>query len=86
MTHFLVTDDNPNGYRLEDIMKIIRKDIFLRTTKIMDDDRPEAQRVMDNNVKILQLISEAIALAEDSTVTLQKSFGPSRDGSPRIGV
>lgn len=86
MTHFLVTDDNPNGYRLEDIMKIIRKDIFLRTTKIMDDDRPEAMHVMDNNVKILQLLSQAIALAEDSTTTLEKSFGPSQDGSPRIGV
>ena len=86
MTHFLVTDDNPSGYKLEDILKIIRKDIFLRTTKIMEDERPEAQNVMDNNVKILGLLSQAIATAEDSTVMLQKSFGPSRDGKPRIGI
>lgn len=86
MTHFLVTSDNPKGYRLEDILKIIRKDIFMRTTKIMDDDRPEAQVVMDNNVKILGLLSESIASAEDSTSILEKSFGPSRDGKPRIGV
>ncbi len=86
MTHFLVTDDNPSGYKLEDILKIIRKDIFLRTTKIMEDDRPEAQHVMDNNVKILGLLSQAIAAAEESTIMLQKSFGPSRDGKPRIGV
>lgn len=86
MTHFLVTDDNIDGYKLEDILKLIRKDIFLRTTKIMEDERPEAQNVMDNNVKILSLLSEAIAAAEDSTAVLQKSFGPSRDGKPRIGI
>jgi len=85
MTHFLVTDENPEGYRLEDIIKIIRKDIFLRSTKIMEDERPEAQTVMDNNVKILSLLSEAITIAEASTTILQKSFGPSRDGAPRIG-
>lgn len=85
MTHFLVTDDNADGYKLEDILKIIRKDIFLRTTKIMEDERPEAQMVMDNNVTILGLLSKSITVAEDSTTILQKSFGPSRDGKPRIG-
>ncbi|PHZ86229.1 histidine kinase [Paremcibacter congregatus] len=86
MTHFLITEDKPDGYRLEDILKIIRKDIFLRTTKIMDDDRAEAQIVMNNNVEILGLLSAAIAKAEESTTILQKSFGPSREGEPRIGV
>jgi len=86
MTHFLVTDENPKGYRMEDILKIIRKDIFLRTTKIIEDERPEAQTVVDNNVKILGLMSEAISFAENSTAILEKSFGPSRSGEPRIGT
>lgn len=86
MTHFLVTDDNPDGYKLEDMLRIIRKDIFLRTTKIMEDERSEAQIVMDNNIKILGLLSDAIATAEKSTSILQKSFGRSRAGKPRIGV
>lgn len=86
MTHFLVTDENPEGYRLENILKIIRKDIFLRTTKIVDDDRAEAQAVIDNNIKILTLLSEAVSIAEASTAILEKSFGPARDGKPRIGV
>lgn len=86
MTHFLVTDDNPDGYKLENILKIIRKDIFLRSTKIVDDDRAEAQAVIDNNVKILALISEAVSLAESSSAILEKSFGPSQNGEPRIGV
>ena len=30
MTHFLVTDDKPDGYRLEDILMLIRKDMLTR--------------------------------------------------------
>ncbi|WP_321392694.1 hypothetical protein [Emcibacter sp.] len=85
MTHFLVTDDNPNGFKLEDILNIIRKDIFKRATLIMDDERPEAQHVLNNNVEILGLITDAIDLAKDSTLTLEKAFGPSSGDSPRIG-
>jgi hypothetical protein len=67
MTHFLVTDENPDGYRLE-------------------DDRPEARHVLENNIKILGILAECISLAEDSTTVLDKSFGKHKDGEPRIGV
>ncbi len=85
MTHFLVTDENPKGYRLEDIMAMIRKDILTRTLKIADDHRSEARHVMNNNMKILGLLSDAIALAEDSTKVLDRAFGPSKEGQSRIG-
>ena len=86
MTHFLVSDENPKGYRLEDILKAIRKDILTRAQKIVDDPRPEATHVLNNNIKILELITEAIRLAEDSTQILQKAFGPGiQGGPPRIG-
>jgi UDP-N-acetylmuramyl tripeptide synthase len=85
MTHFLVTEDNPKGYRLEDIMAMIRKDIITRTLKIADDQRAEAKHVMHNNMKILGLLSDAIALAEDSTQVLNRAFGPSKEGQSRIG-
>jgi hypothetical protein len=85
MTHFLVTDENPEGYRLEDILMLIRKDMLTRALKIADDQRPEALHVMQNNMQILQLISEAIALAEDSTRILDKAFGHVKGGPPRIG-
>ena len=86
MTHFLATEENPEGYRLEDILMLIRKDMLLRASKIADDRRPEALQVMHNNVQILQLISEAIALADESTRILDKAFGHLKDGSPRIGT
>ncbi len=86
MTHFLVTEEKPDGYRLEDILGLVRKDMLTRALKISDDKRPEAQHVMRNNMKILSLISEAIALAEDSTRVLDKAFGANaKGGPPRIG-
>jgi len=85
MTHFLVTAENPKGYKLEDILSMVRKDILTRTLKIADDQRAEAKHVMQNNMKILGLLSEAILLAEDSSQILNKSFGPSKDGHSRIG-
>ena len=86
MTHFLVTDDHPDGYKLEDILTVIRNDILQRATKIMDDRRPEAVSVLNNNIKILEHLAESIALAESSTRILDKSFGPRKTDQPRIGA
>ena len=87
MTHFLVSDTNPDGSKLEEILRVLRNDILIRCTKISQDDRPEAQLVLQNNIKVLDYISQSIALAEDSTHILDKAFGPgSEEGSPRIGT
>ena len=86
MTHFLVSDTNPDGSKLEDILMIIRSDVLARCTKITDDRRPEAQHVLGNNIKILEYLSQAIELADDSSHVLDKAFGPSaKVGPPRIG-
>lgn len=88
MTHFLVSETKPDGYKLEEILSVLRKDILMRCLKIADDPRGEARHVVSNNMKILHLLSDAILLAEDSTRTLDKAFGPSRSltgGPPRIG-
>ncbi|MCG8361577.1 MAG: hypothetical protein MI920_38965 [Kiloniellales bacterium] len=86
MTQFLVTEENPSGFKLEDILSAIRKDMVLRATKIVDDDRPQAKTVLENNIRILGLLSECINIATDSTRLLDKAFGPHKDGEPRIGV
>lgn len=88
MTRFLISDENPGGYKLEDILSAIRRDVILRCTKIVDDQRPEARDVLGNNMRILTLISDAIELAEESSQILDRSFGPSQaddGGPPRIG-
>ena len=86
MTHFLSSDQNSEGHKLEDVLKKIRNDIIYRATKIMDDPKPEAEQVLNNNIKILELLKESILLAENSTEILNRSFGTSRSGSPRIGT
>ncbi len=86
MTHYLATSENPDGYKLEDILSLIRQDIIKRVAKIAPDGKPEAQQVLKNNIKILGLITECIDIADSSSELLNKSFGPSNRAEPRIGV
>lgn len=86
MTQFLATEEKPDGFKLEEILAAIRKDVILRASKIVDDGRAEARKVLDNNVKILQLLTDSIQIAEESTRLLDRAFGPHQDGKPRIGT
>ncbi|MBP5856854.1 hypothetical protein KAJ83_07535 [Marivibrio halodurans] len=87
MTKYLVSEENPDGLRLEAMLRVLRGEVLTRCTLITDDTRAEAQQVLANNIKVLELLSEAIQLAESSTHTLDKAFGPSHKGGlPRIGT
>ncbi|MFB0923005.1 MAG: histidine kinase [Alphaproteobacteria bacterium] len=85
MSQFLVTDDNPDGDKLENILTMIRNEIMQRATLIMEDGRPEATTVINNNIKILNYLAESIMLAENSTSVLNKAFGQHDPDVPRIG-
>lgn len=89
MTRFLVSEENPSGRRLEDILMELRADVLTRCTKISGDTRPEALQVMSNNMKVLEHLTAAIELSQESTHLLDRAFGPSeaaKGGPPRIGV
>jgi hypothetical protein len=86
MTHFLATDDKPEGFMLEHILTAIRQDIIKRADKISEDNKPEAKQVLKNNIRILGMITDCIELAENSTQVLDKSFGRSNPNKPRIGT
>ncbi|WP_306014864.1 histidine kinase [Oceanicaulis sp. MMSF_3324] len=88
MTRYLVSEENPTGRKLEDILIELRADVLIRCTKISNDLRPEALHVLANNVKVLEHLTEAVELAQDSTNLLNRAFGPSQadqGGPPRIG-
>ena len=85
-TTFLVTEENPEGWKIEEILMVIQNDMFRRTQKIVGDNRPEARAVLNNNIEILGLLSKCIDRATDSTQILNRSFGPHTEGQPRIGV
>ncbi|HVO01597.1 MAG TPA: hypothetical protein VMT54_05310 [Candidatus Cybelea sp.] len=72
MTRMLVSEQNPKGYTTETILGIIRADIVTRLQRYAGDPRKEARQVLDNNVRILQLLGEAITLAEANTRTLHE--------------
>lgn len=87
MTKILISDDNPDGYALEQILDAVREETIERCHHISGDHRPEAERVLSNSIEILQLLTRAIHLAEDSTKTLNQSFGRKQrpNDAPRIG-
>ena len=70
MTKLLVSETNPKGYATETVLGMIRADIITRMQKHAGDPRKEARQVLDNNIRILQLLGEAIVLAEANTRTL----------------
>lgn len=67
MPKYLVSPDNPEGKRTEDILADIRAEILLRMANYATDPRPEAKSVMENNLEIAQLLTDAIHLAEANT-------------------
>ena len=73
MTKLLVSDTNPKGHTTEAVLGVIRQDIITRLYRHAGDPGKEARQVLDNNVRILQLLGEAIALAEQNTRTLTES-------------
>lgn len=88
MTHFLRSDAKPDGHKLEDLLIQLRADMIHRCNAISADLRPEALHVLANNMKIMNLLSDAITLSLDSTRVLDRAFGPSQaaqGGPPRIG-
>lgn len=84
-TTFLVTPENPGGWKLEDLLTEVQNDIVRRTQKIIDDLRPEARAVFHNNVEILAMLTQCIERAQESTRVVN-TLGPHEEGSPRIGV
>ena len=82
----LVTEENPQGWKIEDILTEIQNDIVRRSQNIVDDARPEARAVLNNNIEILGLLSRCIERATESTRLLNRAFGPHKEGEPRIGV
>jgi hypothetical protein len=87
MTRFLVSDENPTGYKLEEILLLVRADVLARLDRIALDERPEALLVFANNVQVLECLTKAIDLAKENTRVLDKAFGHrGLGGPPRIGA
>ncbi|MBT3702128.1 MAG: histidine kinase [Alphaproteobacteria bacterium] len=87
MTKFLLSADNPKGWKLEDLLLQLQNDIVTKMARISADQRPEARIVFQNNIDIISMISECHRKAVESQKILE-SLGPSpgSTGAPRIGT
>ena len=74
MTKHLVSHDNPDGQRTEELLSEIRAEILARMAAYGEDQRPEAKTVLEHNLDIAQLLTEAIHLAEANTNTLAEDL------------
>lgn len=67
---FLRSETRPDGWTTEALLGRVRTEILDRLARLGHDPRPEAAKLMINNLRIAQLLSEAVALAEENTATL----------------
>lgn len=74
MSKHLVSADNPDGQRTEELLSEIRAELLTRMAAYGEDPRPEAKTVMENNLEIAQLLTDAIHLAENNTNTLAEDL------------
>lgn len=76
MDPYLVAETMPRAHRLDDILMILREHLCSRSLAFADNRLPEAKQVMRNNMRVLELLTEAIELAQESNRLLNRSFGP----------
>ncbi|WP_114394698.1 histidine kinase [Oleisolibacter albus] len=67
MTLYLVSRDNPQGLKTEEILFALRADLLERMVSYRSDPRREMKAVLANNIRILGLLTEAMVLAEENT-------------------
>lgn len=75
MTKLLVSDDNPGGAKLEDVLRVVRNDIITRCQLSVAVHDRDTEKVVANNMRILNLLTECIEMAEQSTQVLIQAYG-----------
>lgn len=82
----LMSSDNHDGWKLEDLLHEVKHEVSQKINKIIDDPSPQAQLVVRNNIAIIKHLGAAEALQRTSCDVLdamRPNEGPA--GKPRIG-
>lgn len=82
----LMTAENPNGWKLEDLLDQLVVEVQAKTAKISTDERPEARTVAGNNRQIIKNLKTAARFQRHS-FTILRGLGPDQGptGNARIG-
>ena len=83
----LMSNTNPEGWKLEELLDQLVGEVRHKTSKIEDDTREIAQAVVRNNDAIIAHLTEA-AKAQRNSYEILAQLGPNEGplGTPRIGV
>lgn len=83
----LMSPENPEGWKLEELFDQLCVEILAKCAKIQGDKRMEARAVLQNNYAIIGGLREAARRQRDSMEVLA-TIGPNQGptGTPRIGV
>lgn len=86
MKPILMSPQNPDGHKLEELLSQVRLEVEGKCLKIAQDQRAIAQRVHGNNRRIIALLMEAESIQRESMAALD-AFRPNEGplGRPRIG-
>lgn len=83
----LMSAENPEGWKLEELLSTMRDELAAKNRRIVNDDSPTAQAVLQNNRMILQFLTGCENLQRDSIARLKAlAPDPGPTGTPRIGV
>jgi hypothetical protein len=87
MKQILMGSENHNGWKLEDLLAQVKLEVSQKINKIINDQSPQSQLVVRNNLAIIEHLGAAEALQRSSYIVLdamKPNEGPS--GKPRIGA
>lgn len=66
MSNLLMSKDNPNGHKLEELLETIQEELNAKSELLTNDDCPVSQAIKRNNGYINSLLSVAESMQRDS--------------------
>lgn len=83
----LMSRENPDGWKLEDLLSAICTELLAKTVRLWNDPSPAAIAAKAHNGQIVGLLTQAQAL-QRHTLDLLDAVGPDQGprGTPRVGA
>lgn len=86
-TPVLMSAENPTGWKLEELLKQLRLELYAKNDRIAGDTSPAAKAVLVNNLGLIDLLALAEVRQQDTLARLDALRpDPGPGGTPRIGT
>lgn len=71
----LMGEENPNGYRLEEALHLIRHELHLKTQNLLSNESAAAKSIVRNNLQIINLLG-VCADTQTNTLDILNELSP----------